>query len=460
MAYSPNSPEKIQREQQAIDQQLKESEARVRQYKAKIDELTEKKSEADSGSDIADINQTLEELNKSWRQEQETFSSLLNYKNSSVVNSLTIFEQASPDAAALPSKRNITIAFAAFAGMLLSFLAVFILDRFDNRWRGGGDVKDRFEMDDLGNIPIGPPLLVAPQPFAAERMQAARDVQTNILLAAAEHGARSLMITSPQPSESRAAFAIDMADLFARSGSTVLIVDVEFTNSFLTRMLTPLEGPRSWTVKAGNEHNDILAHLRPTPMRNVALLPAREQPDDMPAMLSSARWRELVQRLVNAADVIIIDGPATLNGPDAALLAPHVDGVVLALDPTVDDRETIAKSKSRLLHQKGAHLLGAVTFTPTQQRSGLGSVWQQLQGKQQLALPAATAPHTTADTAEMYSPIVASTPADEARASTTRDASAIITVSADVVEVPADEIEPTLATNVRRRRKAARVSQR
>ena len=45
------------------------------------------------------------------------------------------------------------------------------------------------------------------------------------------------MLTSPQPSESRAAFSIDLADLFSRAGHKVLIVDAEFTRSLLTQML-------------------------------------------------------------------------------------------------------------------------------------------------------------------------------------------------------------------------------
>jgi hypothetical protein len=93
-------------------------------------------------------------------------------------------------------------------------------------------------------------------------------------------------------------------------------------------------------------------------------------------MLPSRRWRELVQYLLNSADVILFDGPAALCGPDAALLAPHVDGVVLALSPTTDSRDDVAKTKTRLLHQKGTRLLGAVTFIPVPQSPWPWSVRQ------------------------------------------------------------------------------------
>src|SRR5262249_51472199 len=140
-------------------------------------------------------------------------------------------------------------------------------------------------------------------------------------------------------------------------------VDAEFTKSFLTKMLPSDREAHSWTVVSGHANQDAWAYVRQTSIPNVRLLAGRDDVEGMPALISSLRWRELVQRLLDTAEVIIFDGPAALSGPDAALLAPHVDGVVLALDPLTDSREDVTKSKHRLLHQQGANLLGVVTFT-------------------------------------------------------------------------------------------------
>src|SRR6185295_7916283 len=199
------------------------------------------------------------------------------------------------------------------AGLLIALAAVFVLDRLAYGWRSGRDVAERFSMDDLGSMPIGLPMLAASANFIEERFQAAHNAQTNILLAAAEQGMRTLMISSPQPSESRAAFSIDLADLFSRAGHRVLIVDADFTSSLLTHMLSAQGAAQNWAVTSmGNEHIDIWAHLRPTPLNNVALLPGRVEMRGTPAMIPSLRWRELVQHLLGVADVIIFDGPAAL----------------------------------------------------------------------------------------------------------------------------------------------------
>jgi hypothetical protein len=81
-------------------------------------------------------------------------------------------------------------------------------------------------------------------------------------------------------------------------------------------------------------------------------------------MLSSPRWLELASTLVQLVDIVIFDGPSTLVGPDAALLAPHVDGVVLLLDPAVDSGKDVNACRAKLTGQSAVRLLGAVMSHP------------------------------------------------------------------------------------------------
>jgi polysaccharide biosynthesis transport protein len=413
IAFSPTSPEKIEEERRVVEQQIKESDGKIQELQKTIADLTAQQSQATSASDLAEINEKLAQFNASLAQEQSSYKSLLSYKSSSIVNSLNFFERATPPTEPLPSKRNVVVGSAGLAGLLLALLAIYLLELLDTRVRGPRDMHEQFQIHSLGSIPIGPPMLVAPAEFVPERLAATRDAQTNIMLAAAERGTRTLMITSPQSSESRTAFSVDLADLFARSGHKVLIVDADTAQSFLTQMLLPHGPPHGQNVLSAAEQNNVWAYLQPTPLTNVALLPGQWNPSGAPAMLPSLRWRELVQNLLDTADVIIFDGPAALHGPDAALLAPHLDGVVLALDPAVDNRDEVARSRERLLHQNGSNLLGAVTFKPTQR----GSFWRQLRGQQTLSLPAAGATTGGVDQAGMaasptHGPIITPAPDD------------------------------------------------
>jgi Mrp family chromosome partitioning ATPase/capsular polysaccharide biosynthesis protein len=404
IAFSPNAPEKIQAEQQAIQQQLRASEQQRQELQTKIDELTVEQQSATSASDLAEINQKLALLQANLQQEQSSYTSLLNYKNTSIINSLDFFERAAPPSEPLPSKRKVMVAFGGLAGLILSLAAIYLLERLDPRLGGPADIEDQLKIVDLGRVPLGPPIMLAPDHLVGERTQATREVQTNILLAASEQTTRVLLITSPQSSEARTAFSIDLASMFGSSGHRVLIVDADFTESLLTRMLAQPGTQHTWMHANGAQPDaELWSYLRPTILANVAFLPGRGTGNGAPAMIPSLRWRELVQRLTDTADLIIFDGPSALHGPDAALLAPHVDGIVLTLDPRTDGRDDVTKSKTRLLHQKGTRLLGAVTFTPSRQKPWHGSIIGQLTGTARLELPGPSSAPQEADPVVMQS---------------------------------------------------------
>lgn len=379
ISYSPTSPDKIASEQITIEQQLRESEARLNDLRLRIEETTLRRQQVVSASDLAEINQTLLQLESSLASEQDTYNNLLSYKNSSVVNALTPFEMATPPTTPLPSRRILTILFAGLGGLVIAVAASYVLDRLDPSLRGPGDIRDRIDLPVLGSIPKGPPIQIAASADNAPRLAAVRKVQTNLMLAAREEGVRTLMVTSSQPNEARSAVTVDLADLFARSGHRVLIVDAEPTQPYLSRLLNADVDPgRPWTRLGAGDRQELWAHIVPSVIQNVALLPVAPTVESQPAMLSSRRWQELTNLLATTADIVIFDGPAAIVGPDAALLAPHVDGVVMVVDPATESQDDVAFSKDRLLKEKRAHLMGAVLLergVSATERRQLASPW-------------------------------------------------------------------------------------
>lgn len=388
IAYSPTSPDKIAAEQMAIEQQLRETEARLNDLRARIEETTFRRQQVVSASDLAEINQTLTQLEKSLSDEQETYNRLLSFKNSSVVNVLTLFEPAEPPSAPLPSRRNTTILFAGLGGFLIAVAAAYVLDRVDPRLHGPGDVRDRIDIPVLGSIPKGPPIQHLSAAQAERRLEAMRQMQTNLMLAAREEGVHALLVTSAHPNEARSAISADLADLFARSGHRVLLVDAEPTNPHLSRLLqVDPDHSRPWTRLGAGDRQALRTYLAPSAIPNVAFLPVAPTLDAQPAMLSSRRWRELTSLFASVADIVIFDGPSAMAGPDAALLAPHTDGVVVVVDPAVDEQDAVAESKQRLQKDQRTYLMGAVLLEPSAMETARRPLISAWPWQRQPALP-------------------------------------------------------------------------
>lgn len=394
--FSPNSPEKMAEQRAVFEQQINETEQNLQGVEVRLKELQAQQATLVSAVDLRAIEDQISELEKVRDRYKDSYNQLQELRNTSTVNSLSVFEAARPPEYALPSKNLLTVAAAGAGGAVLALLAILLLEALDDRWRNARDLRSRFGIADLGSIPN---MVVAEgeeRPALTEaREKAVRDAHTRILLAALERGSRLLMITSPEASPARSAFVIDVARLFTRSGYRVLLVDADMNEPHLTSML----GQDEQAVRPVLVHNadvKVWSHLQPTEIENVMLLGRKVGPDGKP-MTPSLPWPDLVQSLNRAADVVIFDGPSALSSADAAILAPLVDGVVLTLDPVLDRRGAIMETRSRLMRRKGSVLLGAVVLENSPRHQKARRNHKALpEGKPAPQLTAAPAPESAA----------------------------------------------------------------
>jgi Mrp family chromosome partitioning ATPase len=75
--------------------------------------------------------------------------------------------------------------------------------------------------------------------------------------------------------------------------------------------------------------------------------------------------QKLVEHLRNAFDIVIFDAPPILSLPDAEILAPAVEGVLLVHCPDKCAKEDVLEA-TRVLHRTGATLLGVVVNNVSQ----------------------------------------------------------------------------------------------
>jgi Mrp family chromosome partitioning ATPase len=112
---------------------------------------------------------------------------------------------------------------------------------------------------------------------------------------------------------------------------------------------------------------DILAQghdwqqvIRDTSLTYLQLLPAGAGPHGYPSdVLSLAAMQRLVEHLRNTFDLVIFDAPSGLSLPDAEILAPTMDGVLLVHSPGKCTKEDVLET-TRIIHRTGSLVLGIV----------------------------------------------------------------------------------------------------
>jgi capsular exopolysaccharide synthesis family protein len=170
-------------------------------------------------------------------------------------------------------------------------------------------------------------------------------LRTAVQLTAAERGMRTFLVTSPDYGEGKTVITANLAVALAQSGSDVVIVSADlrrpivelFFNCSADKGLASVV--RSRVPVPGLLRDSGIPHLR--------LLPAGPVASNPSIVLGSDAVRNVLDDVKTMADIVLIEAPPVLSVPDAAILAPYCDMILLVADA----RSTTTHSVSRSVHQ-------------------------------------------------------------------------------------------------------------
>jgi capsular exopolysaccharide synthesis family protein len=185
-------------------------------------------------------------------------------------------------------------------------------------------------------------------------LDAFRATLTSILYASPKgERPRVVLVSSANPVEGKTTVVSNLAITMAKVNLRVLLIDADLrkprVHSFFG--IDNSEG-LSDTLRGGGP----LA-IRQSRIRNLSILPSG--PDSDPNLLYNMGVGDLLGRLRNQFDMILIDTPPMLQMPDARIIARHTDGIVLVVRAQKTTREAALLACRRFI-EDGTPLLGVV----------------------------------------------------------------------------------------------------
>jgi len=186
--------------------------------------------------------------------------------------------------------------------------------------------------------------------------EAYRILRTNIHFSSGGDSLKVIVVTSTFPGEGKSLTAANLAITFAQAGDSVFLLDADMRRSTQHENFELPESPGlSEAIVSGN----IEASLRTGPVEGLKLMTAGITPPNPSELLHSKRMDNLLDDLKARSDLIIMDAPPVLAVADASVLASKADGVILAVDLTLSDRNA-AKRAIGALRAVNARILGTV----------------------------------------------------------------------------------------------------
>lgn len=251
------------------------------------------------------------------------------------------------------------------AGLLVGFVfgiaSAILRTVLDNRIRSELSLRKVTDAPLLGGISFEQeatkkPLLTQ-APHQSSRAESYRQLRTNLQFANVSGKARTVLITSSLPGEGKSTTATNLAIALAQAGQTVCLVDADLRRPMVSEYLglDRNAGLTSALVGAA-DINDLLQAWGDD---NLYVLASGRIPPNPSELLGSEEMRNLIGRLEEVFDTVIVDAPPLLPVTDAAVLSQHVGGVVVVVSAQKTKLHDLEKSLAAL-NMVNANIMGVV----------------------------------------------------------------------------------------------------
>ena len=276
---------------------------------------------------------------------------------------------------------------AAAIGLLLGVIIALVVETLDTSIGAIEDVESLLDLPVIGIIPpidfddikgiirgAAPQMLdhpdldhlaglVAHYDPRSPVAEAYRALRTNVEKARAKADGRVFIVTSSVLEEGKTTTAANLALTFAQMGRKTLLIAADLRRPDLHRIFglqkepglaDVLTGSMPWESAIRSLSDVLLGELSMdvvmlTPgMDNLHVLPSGANPLNPAELLTSKATAELLQELRAAFEIVVVDTPPIIPVTDAAILAEHVDGVVLVYEVGKVGRDVLKRAKSHL----------------------------------------------------------------------------------------------------------------
>jgi len=336
---------------------------------ASIQEIEGKIRTLQSEGESADQNELIR-LQDQLAQYRNSYSALLNsYSNIGLAEAnsgatVTVISPATrPSVPIRPQTMKNTL-LAVAVGAMLGIGLAFLIEYLDDTVKAPDDLQ----IAGLSVVGVvqrvnpqgksGAPNVFAMSQSRSLAVEAYRTLRTNLQFSSLDRPLRSLVVTSAVATEGKTTTAANLAVVMAQAGKRVVLVDADLRRPSAHKLFG-LSNGTGLTIALVEEPSALNGILQGTDIENLRVLSAGPVPPNPQELLGSQRMEELLHKLEEVADIVVLDTPPTLVVADANVLAARADGVLLVVN-TGHTRRAAVQRAAEGLRQVGANLLGGV----------------------------------------------------------------------------------------------------
>lgn len=267
-----------------------------------------------------------------------------------------------------PSKpnRSLVTLVALAAGLMFGVMLAFLRDMLDNTVHSPAEIEERLEAATLGVVPF-----VKENKATAKKgrlaylgfqensqssfSEALRTIRTGIMLSSLDEPYKLIEVTSSIPNEGKTTVSINLASVLGQMKRTLLI-DGDLRRPSLAKSLgLDPHAPGLTNVMAGTAELKDCVHANKE--GNFAFLASGQMVISPLELVSSKKFKDLLDKLKETFDYIIIDTPPAQAVSDALVVGSMADATVYVVKADSTPINVVKTGLSRLRYAN-ANIIG------------------------------------------------------------------------------------------------------
>lgn len=275
--------------------------------------------------------------------------------------SMLVIGQAEYNPVPVAPRTALNLVAGGLIGLLLGVALALTREVLDRTVRTADHIAEMTEAPVLASIGYDRDVRSAPVitdiGSFAPRTEAFRLLRTNLQFIDLDRQARVLLVTSAVPGEGKTMTACNLAVTLAQTGRKVLIIDADLRRPRVAGALDldPSTGLTTTLVGRATIEDAIQVHVP----SGLHVLSSGAKPPNPTEILQSRVTHDLIARLRQSYDTIVIDAPPLLPVADASVLSRLADGALLVVRHGRTTKDQVGDAVAQI-NKVGGRLYGVV----------------------------------------------------------------------------------------------------
>ncbi len=345
--------------EQNLSERLDDFDEQIESIQAQLDSLA-RETGSSAVSERARLDQILSDANAARTVILREYEDIRVKKNEATSN-LQQVEEAIPARSPIRPRISQNTILGLFLGLIAAAALILGRELLDDTVHDPERLSRQIGIPILGrilNFDADNERLITLHKPRAPQAENFRSVRLNLDYASPDEELRSILITSAAPSEGKSTLASNLAIVMAQGGKRTVLIDGDMRRPKVHRIfdVPNMVGLSNLFLPSANGATDSIS---PTAIENLFVVSSGPLPPNPSELFYSRRAGEIIQNTEKVSDMVIVDTPPIATMTDAAAIARHVDGVVLAVR-FGQTKQRVLDQALEALQQVNARILGLV----------------------------------------------------------------------------------------------------